>query len=105
MDDRYQFQPRYIQVYRWLRYMPFYTCWGLLAVARWWLFDGTIETINMRDGYPANQTPPPNRVLPLFKNKWEQAESILRRYRAVAGMKMQHYWKLQELLDEVRSKQ
>jgi len=103
-DDRYQFQPWYIKTYRWLRYVPFYSCWGLYAVGRWWLFDGTIETINMRDGYPANQPPPPNRIIPLFDSKWEQAVSIFRRFKSMAGMKMKHYWTLQEVLTDVRSR-
>ena len=105
-DDRYQFQPRYIQVYRWLRYMPFYYCLGLFNVARWWLFDRTIPTYLPRDCVRKDCVIlGTKRPIPLFESRWAMAAHIMQIHRSLASGKMKHYWKLQELLDDIRSRQ
>lgn len=104
MDDRYQFQPRYVQAYRWLRYVPYWYVCGLIAVARWWLFDRTIPAIDLREAYRPDDKIPPTRTMPLFKNNWQMANHIMQIHRSMASGKMKHYWTLREVLDGVRER-
>jgi hypothetical protein len=87
-EDRYQFQPWYIKTYRWLRWRPVYGCLALAHIFVWWFIDGKIPV--EEQGW--------------FVNKWQFVKFLWRLSLSDASMKMKHYYTMDEVITELRSK-
>lgn len=90
MDDRYQNQPRHVQLYRWLRYVPFYTAWGVLAATHWLIFSRDIPICESE-----------NHRWPMYASTWDGYWGIVRLYRSLAASKTKHYYTMAEVFERI----
>lgn len=91
MDDRYQHQSYAVQCYRWWRYTPFYTAWGLWAATRWLIFSREIQMCETE-----------NHKWPMYASLWDAYWGIVRLYKSLAQGKMKYYYTLQEVLADLK---
>jgi len=91
--SNYQKQPKYIQVYRWWRWKPIYTIYGLWCVFKW-LIRGAkpIEPITFADGYTMVMT------------RKQTLESIWRGTAGFACFKMKHCFALEDMIADLQKK-
>jgi len=90
MDDRYQHQPRHVQLYRWWRYVPLYTAWGLLAATRWLIFSREIQVCETE-----------NHKWPMYESLWDAYWGIVRIYRSSACQYTKHYYTMAEVFERI----
>ena len=95
MDDRYQFQTRFVKICRWLRWMPYWYAWGLVNICQYWAFDRTIPNVTTEDGY----------TFPMYRSRWDATKSIMTLHKSMAQGKMKHYWSLQEVIADLHSQE
>ena len=88
MDDRYQFQNRFIKVCRWLRWKPWYALKSLWAMFMWNWNGARIPDFERR----------------WFRTKWSYPKHIWTLSMSLADIKMKHMWTLEEVINDVRSK-
>lgn len=84
-DNRYQFQPRHVRAYRWLRWRPWYVLIGLYWTARW-----------LARGAPLHD----RRWTP---TRWSCLKQLWRINKGSAQVKMGHYVTHEELIRELKA--
>ena len=104
MDTRYQFQPRHVQIYRWLRYKPLGLVAGLYYCAMWLLFCRTLPKFPERSAYPLSADTPEVKYIYPHRTWAEYLKFIIKINLSVAGVKMQHTWTLQEVMARIKVK-
>lgn len=89
LDDRYQFQPWYIKLYRRLRWCPQYYLLACYIIVKW--------AITFR-----GQIPPDERDW--FLSRLDYVKHLWRLVASLGDMKMKHYYTLDEVMENCRQK-
>lgn len=80
-DNRYQYQPLLIRVYRWLRYKPLYAIGAVLHLFFWTLDGRPTEDLGRR-----------------YRTRRARALGIWTEWMSMASYRMQHYYSLEEMI-------
>lgn len=89
LDNRYQFQPWYIKLYRRLRWYPTYWVFAWYIIVKWFItFRG--------------QIPPEERNW--FLNRWDYTKHLWGLIISLAHMKMKYYYTIEEVMDNCRER-
>lgn len=83
MDNRYQFQPWYIKVYRWVRWYPWHYLIATYVIGKWLIITG--------GKIPQEETNEFLTRTAYIKHLWRLLISL-------AHMKMQYYYTMEEVL-------
>jgi len=87
-DTRYQFQPWYVKLGRWLRWRPAYSVLALIHLI-WWALKGA---------------PVPEDMRCIFPTRWSMAKSAWTCWSSRAQAKMGWLYTTEEVLTYLRSK-
>jgi hypothetical protein len=82
MDNRYQFQPGYIKVYRWLRWRPYWALKATWVILRWLASGARVH----EDGFPCERS-----------RRW-YAKFLWTIHRSLAECSMRHVWTMEEVM-------
>lgn len=88
MDNRYQFQPRYIKVYRWLRWRPYWALRATWVILRWVLSGARLYV----------------KEPPWCMTRWSYVKFIWGIHRSLAECSMRHLYTMEEVMQRVRAK-
>ncbi len=88
LENRYQCQPFYIKVCRWLRWKPITILKAVWRVIWWYTCGGVV----------------PKEDKDWFSNRWDYVKMIWRISMSDASYKMKHYYTMEEVMAELRIK-
>jgi hypothetical protein len=89
LDDRYQFQPWYIKLYRQLRWGPQYWLLACYIIIKWFItFRGQI----------------PQEERDWFVSRCDYVKHLWRLVASLGSMKMKHYYTLDEVMENCKRK-
>lgn len=93
-DDRYQFQPRYIQVYRTLRYRPKWMLISLWWIVKWAATGAKLEWTEFDDGYKHQ----------FHKTYWSKIKWFWVMGKSMTCCDTGHLWYMDEVKQQIRSR-